>query len=205
MSELNTESNSQLINIGDRLRKLREARGLSIRSLSQKCGLAVNTLSLIENGKTSPSINTLTKITKSLGIPITAFFDASITKGDIGFIKKRTALRNNYDYGEVIDLGSQKTTHPILPFLLTIDPQSNMGNGLITHPGYEFVYCLTGKLEYVINSESFHLEFGDSLLFDASLPHNWQNNTDEAARLLMILYPLISSESILKNQFPDTS
>ena len=204
MSELNIKNNSQFFNIGDRLRKLREARGISIRSLSKKCGLAVNTLSLIENEKTSPSVNTLSKIAESLGIPITAFFDYSITKSDIGFTKISEAFIVKYVFGKVVDLGSQKTVHPILPYLLIINPKSKQCNDLMTHSGYEFVYCFAGKIEFVINSNIYSLEIGDSLLFDASLTHNYQNNSDEPASLLITIFPIFSADSIHKYHFPVT-
>ncbi len=86
------KKNYQTIDIGKSLRKLREGRNLSLRSLSEISGLAVNTLSLIENGKTSPSVNTLSKIAKALEIPITAFFDSDTEKSDIGFTAKSTVV-----------------------------------------------------------------------------------------------------------------
>ena len=62
------------VDVGGRLRALREARQLSIRALAEASGLAVNTLSLIENGRTSPSVSTLQQIAVALSLPITAFF-----------------------------------------------------------------------------------------------------------------------------------
>jgi transcriptional regulator with XRE-family HTH domain len=190
-------SNTQTIDIGESLRKLREGRNLSIRSLSELCGLAVNTLSLIENGKTSPSVNTLTKIAKALEIPITAFFDSDTEKSDIGFTEKNAAHSFEFNHGKYIDLGSQKTSHPIGPYLINILPMSNMDIKFISHPGYEFALCLNGSIEYLINEKSYRLESGDSILFDATLPHYWHNPSESPTHFLLVLYPIKSTKSTL--------
>ncbi|MFO7583430.1 MAG: helix-turn-helix transcriptional regulator [Anaerolineales bacterium] len=60
----------QDIDVGSRLRVIRTNQGLSIRALAERSGLNVNTLSLIENGKTSPSVSTLQALAQSLAVPI---------------------------------------------------------------------------------------------------------------------------------------
>ena len=58
------------INVGQRLRELRAKQSLSIRSLAELSGLNFNTLSLIENSKTSPSVSTLQQLSRALGVPL---------------------------------------------------------------------------------------------------------------------------------------
>src|SRR3989304_10540717 len=62
------------VDVGLSLRTLREECGFSLRALAEKSGLSVNTLSLIENRKTSPSVGTLQKISAALQVPMIAFF-----------------------------------------------------------------------------------------------------------------------------------
>ena len=62
------------IDVGSRLRMLRAGASLSIRALAEMSELNVNTLSLIENGKTSPSVSTLQQLAGALGVPVTEFF-----------------------------------------------------------------------------------------------------------------------------------
>jgi len=197
MSEIEMKNSSQTIDIGKSLRNIRGTRNLSIRSLSELCGLAVNTLSLIENGKTSPSVKTLSKIANALELPITAFFDSSAARSDIGFTEKSARISIEYDYGKYIDLGSQKTSHPIGPFLIHLSAKGNTEIKLITHPGYEFAFCLTGSLEYLIQNKSYRLEYRDSLLFDATIPHYWHNPSELPTHFLLIFYPIKSIESTL--------
>ena len=62
------------VDVASRLRELREARGISMRTLAAKSGLSPNALSMIERSKTSPSVSTLYKLADALGVSITAFF-----------------------------------------------------------------------------------------------------------------------------------
>ncbi len=62
------------VDVGQRLKTLREERGISMRTLARNSGLSANALSMIERGLTSPSISTLFKIATALGVPITDFF-----------------------------------------------------------------------------------------------------------------------------------
>ena len=64
-SDISGESNNP-IDVGSRLRMLRAGASLSIRALAEMSGLNVNTLSLIENGKTSPSVSTLQQLAGAL-------------------------------------------------------------------------------------------------------------------------------------------
>ena len=74
-SNLSLSQPSTEVNVGRRLRELRIERGLSIRALAEQSGLNVNTLSFIENGKTSPSVSTLQQVAAALELPINAFFE----------------------------------------------------------------------------------------------------------------------------------
>ena len=74
----NDDSSSQTpteVLVGRNLRDLRTKRGLSLRALAELSGLNVNTLSLVENGKSSPSVGTLQQLAQALNVPITTFFE----------------------------------------------------------------------------------------------------------------------------------
>ena len=75
------------VDVGRCLRRLRDGRDLSIRALAEQSGLNVNTLSLIENGKSSPSVSTLQQLASALAVPITAFFEMDIPKNMISYQK----------------------------------------------------------------------------------------------------------------------
>ncbi len=66
--------------VGQRLRELRQQKNLSVRALASLSGLAINTLSMIENGRTSPSVSTLQVLARALEVPIASFFERRRSK-----------------------------------------------------------------------------------------------------------------------------
>ena len=71
------------------------------------------------------------------------------------------------------------------PFLLYVEA-GVMSQPRVTHPGQEFVYCMSGVIEYIVDGRSYLLQSGDSLLFEGRLPHCWHNPTDDVAVVLMV-------------------
>lgn len=177
------------INVGRCLRRLRSQRGLSMRALAGQSGLNINTLSLIENGKTSPSIATLQMLASALETPITAFFDTGVSKNEIAYHKACQRPKAAFAYGMLEDLGAGMISQGAEPFLVIMEPHANSGPVQIVHTGREFVFCLEGKLTYTIDNQEYLLEPGDSLLFEAHLPHRWQNSDFVPTRSLLVLCP----------------
>jgi transcriptional regulator with XRE-family HTH domain len=177
------------VSVGHRLRELRAARGLSIRALAEQSGLNVNTLSMIENGKTSPSVSTLQQVATALGAPITAFFETETHLRSIVYKKAQDHQSANFVHGTLADLGSGFSRHGLEPFVVNLAPHADSGDASIVHTGLEFVYCLEGCIIYEVEGEAFTLYAGDSLLFEAHLPHRWQNAGDVPSRSLLILCP----------------
>jgi len=189
------------INVGGQLRELRVKSGLSIRALAELSGLNVNTLSLIENGKTSPSVSTLQQLAKSLQVPITAFFESAPLQKSIVFQKADQRLRATFFHGTLEDLGGGMTLHGGSPLLVALEPGADSGPAPIVHTGDEFVFCLEGCLTYAIEEQSFLLEPGDSLIFEAHLPHRWGNAGEIPSRSLLILCPTDENDHPTERHF----
>jgi transcriptional regulator with XRE-family HTH domain len=189
------------VNVGRALRALRLERGLSIRALAEKSGLAVNTLSLIQNQKTSPSVATLQQLAAALEIPITAFFKNDSPKCRISYIKAHERIGAAFAHGMLEDLGAGLSDRTVEPFVVTIKPNANSGVQPIVHTGHEFVFCLEGRFAYTIEDNTYLLEPGDSLLFESHLPHSWHNTEAVPARSLLVLCPLDSRDKPTERHF----
>jgi DNA-binding XRE family transcriptional regulator len=187
--------------VGCCLRKLRARRGLSIRSLAEQSGLNVNTLSLIENSKTSPSISTLQQLASALDVPITAFFEIDTPKHNISYQKMGQRPRAAFAHGTLEDLGAGLTLHGGQPFLVTLEPKAYSGSIPIVHTGLELVFCLEGHLSYTIEEQIYSLDPGDSLLFEAYLPHCWQNTGETPSRSLLIMCPTDENDRPTERHF----
>jgi transcriptional regulator with XRE-family HTH domain len=178
------------IDVGRRLRELRAGRGLSIRSLAEQSGLNVNTLSLIENRRTSPSVSTLQQLAQTLQVHISAFFETD--HGDKLVVHQKAGARPHaaVTHGSIEDLGAGMPRFGAEPLIVTLAPNADSGKTPIVHTGREFVYCLEGHIAYSVDSETYLLEPGDSLLFEAYLPHHWKNMDSAPSRNLLVLCPL---------------
>ncbi len=170
-----SSANAISVDVGSRLRFLREERGLSIRALARASGISANALSMIERGRTSPSVSTLYKVAKALDVPITTLFESTLEKEKIVFRKAGERTRVPFTRGVWEGLGGEMFVGRVEPFALTLESGASSGPEPIVHTGHEFVVCLRGQLEYQVESQIFHLEAGDSLLFAAHLIHRWRN------------------------------
>lgn len=187
------DSKSARVDVGGNLRRLRMARRISIRGLAERSGLAVNTLCLIENGKSSPSVSTLQQLAYSLGIPVLAFFDDLEPSCQVILTKSGNRNKTNVECGYLEDLATGSTFSVMAPFVITLEPSMGSGSEDIVHAGYEFIYCLKGNLIYTIDGERFNISVGDSLMFAAHLPHQWHNETTEVAQYILVF----SSEEVV--------
>lgn len=179
----------QEVDVGAGLRKLREEKGHSLRHLAEISGLAANTLSLIENGKSSPSVKTLQKLAQALGVPLTAFFESGAPRKRIAHVRAddRTSIR--METGMLEDLGTSVTECNIEPYLLTLYPYAISEPPASVHTGHEFIFCLEGSLEYIVDNNKYLLEMGDSLFFEAHLPHRWLNPGNQITKAILMLCP----------------
>jgi transcriptional regulator with XRE-family HTH domain len=178
------------IDVGRRLREIRAMRDLSLRALAEKSGLNVNTLSLIENRRTSPSVSTLQHLAQTLQVNISAFFETD--HGDQLVVHQTAGNRPRaaFTHGSIEDLGAGMPRFGVEPFIVTLAPNADSGKTPIVHTGREFVYCLEGQITYSVDTENFLLKPGDSLLFEAYLPHHWKNMGATPSRNLLLLCPL---------------
>jgi transcriptional regulator with XRE-family HTH domain len=175
------------VNIGERLRELREARNISMRTLAARSGLSANALSVIERGKASPSVSTLYKLADALGISITVFFETDLERKQVVFLKSDARPHVSFTRGVFEGLGGEQFMGRVEPFMLTLENSANSGPRSMAHTGHEFVFCLRGELEYQVERQIFHLGPGDSLLFAAHLKHKWKNPGKTVATAIIII------------------
>jgi len=187
--------------VGRRLRAMRKARGLSMRALAERSDLSVNTLSLIENGKTSPSVSTLQQLAQSLKVPITAFFEEKTANERVVYQKAGERQRIFFSHGQMENLGEGLPRQGAEPFITILEPGADSDRSPVVHTGREFVYCLEGQITYTIDGETYPLSPGDSILFDAYLPHSWRNTAPTPSSALLILCPMDSRDNPTERHF----
>jgi len=183
--------------VGEKIKRLREGAGLSIEQLGESTGLDPGELRKIEEDMISPALGVLVKICDGLGVRLGHFFDQgprklySLFRSGDEKVATRFADKDGKDFGyEYHSLGSEKRNRFMEPFLITIEPSASSVEleELSTHSGEEFAYVLEGKIEVQLQEQTFVLEPGDSIYYDASVPHRVTHQGDAAARVLAVVY-----------------
>lgn len=173
--------------VGQRIRMLREMRGLSLRAMAERCDLSVNAISRIERGENSPTVASLQQIATALNVPITEFFRPSEQR-TIVHVRRANRMRAQHGGMSIESLGAGLTNQQLEPFIVAMLPGAGVDTKPITHNGQEFVYCVEGTINYQVGKEIFTLSAGDSLLFEASQPHVFRNESDRPALILLVFH-----------------
>lgn len=173
--------------VGQKIREIRKSRRLSIRALSEMSGLSVNTLSLVENGKTSPSVHTLQQLAHSLNLPIITFFESDRSRKRVVYQKAGERQQIVFPHGHMERLHTGVPPAGYEPFVTKLEVGANSGETPVTYPGREFIYCLEGHITYFIGDEVYPLTPGDSLIFDAHTPHVWRNTASTRSSALLVI------------------
>ncbi|HEY4694089.1 MAG TPA: cupin domain-containing protein [Bellilinea sp.] len=175
------------IDVGLRLKHLRDERGISMRALARNSGLSANALSMIERGLTSPSVSTLNKLAGALEVPVTAFFRSEPDRNTVVHLKAAQRTRVPFNRGLWEGLGGERFAGRIEAFMITLEANASSGPHGMLHTGAEFVFCLRGTVEYEVDGTTYILETGDSLIFAAQLLHKWRNPGSTVANAIIVI------------------
>ncbi|HVP21839.1 MAG TPA: helix-turn-helix domain-containing protein [Anaerolineaceae bacterium] len=182
------------VDVGTRLKQLREERHTSMRALAKASNLSANALSMIERGLTSPSVSTLSKLAGALEVPITAFFRREPERQNIVFRplsdRKQVPLKS----GLWEDLGGDAFSERMEAFNLSLDAGGNSGQHAMMHSGCEFVLIVSGQLDYEVEEKCYHMQAGDSLLFTANLKHRWSNPGPGATNATIVIASFVNGD-----------
>lgn len=190
------------LSLGAKLRAIRDERHLSQRELAQQAGLSPNAVSMIERDEHSPSVATLQSLAAALHVRMSYFFEDEKPR-PVLHLKAQARPAITGKGVKIEGMGVELQRQEMKPFCITLAPQSHSGDRQVVHTGHEFVYCLKGKIEYIIDGEVYRLEAGDILMFEAHLPHIWRNPSAEEAEFLLVLQSPGASEEPVKRHFSD--
>jgi transcriptional regulator with XRE-family HTH domain len=183
--------------VGERIRSLRTARGISARTLAKTLGISPSAVSQIERGVLQPSVSRLIAITDALGVPLVAAFDPASDHpaepaGPSGFTLQRAGQSPDI----VLDSGVSfrrltPGTSPGVDYFESIYPPGTAAHGadgLFHHEGYEVGTVVSGELTIDFEAERVILRAGDAISYPCSVPHRLHNagTTDAVAHWLIV-------------------
>ncbi|TVP87323.1 MAG: cupin domain-containing protein [Pseudomonadaceae bacterium] len=178
--------------LGLQIRRQRQAQGLKITDVSRIAGISQGMLSKIENAQVSTSLDTLTRLCDVLGLPMSKLFSQYDQQGG------GALLVSSGEGLEVVRRGTEKGhTYQLLnhtrgpkksfeAYLITMDDAAEEFP-TFSHPGTEFIHLLEGRLIYRHGNQLYPMGPGDSLTFDAEVPHGPETLVEVPLRLLSIM------------------
>jgi XRE family transcriptional regulator, regulator of sulfur utilization len=176
--------------VGVRVRALREAMDLSLRDLADRCGVSAPMLSQVERGETSPTLSVAAKIASGLDLTLSQLL--RLDEGQHVVVnragKRRRYSHGGHQYEELTPpLPGQRadvSLHALKPGAMT----GAKGDPPMHEPGSrETVVVLEGDLTLVIEGAPHELAEGDSVTFDADLPHHFENQGPEPTRFVAVI------------------
>jgi transcriptional regulator with XRE-family HTH domain len=176
--------------LAKKIHNIRVHKKLTLVKIAESTGFTKSYLSLIESGKKSPPIATLSKIAQALGVDIAAFFEEKSLKDRMTLVRKderEVVVRDGTSFGYQYEtIASAKRQKRMEPFVVT-HPLVIEEMGWFDHEGEELLYVLEGKLKFFYGEEEFLLTAGDSVYFDPSVPHRGETVGRKRAKTLVVI------------------
>lgn len=186
--KLNQGKKGMPLDLGKRLRAIREEKSISLSQLAEKTGYTKSFISQVEKNKTSPSISSLLRITDTLGIKPQEILHREGTSDKI-MVKKseRDRYFHKKSKAQFEFLFTKNPTRKMEPLFVTIEAGGCSDS--YSHDGEEFGTVLKGTLELTVGNETFLLEEGDCVYFNSQVQHHWRNKGPDEVVALWITTP----------------
>jgi len=183
------------VQVGDHIRKFREARGITLQQLAEKTGFSSALISQIENRMVSPPLGTLVKIANAFDTSVSAFIGGkeerafSIVRKEDRTTVSRVGLKESGKFAYTYEaLGAGKAGRKMEPFLVRLQPLLERNVARNSHEGEEFLFVLSGKVEVFLDKYSDVLSEGDCIYYNSSIPHHVHSTDEREALILAVLY-----------------
>ena len=180
-------------NLGSRIHKAREMRGLTLQDLSSRTGITMETLERVEANQMIPPLGELIKLGKALEMKMGYFISPgtekpmSVVHADKRPVVSRHGKKRSEQYGYSYEsLAPEKGNRFMEPFLITMVPSDV--KELSTHDGQEFIFVLEGEMRAQVGDQVEILKAGDAVYYDSSRPHLVKCYGDKPAKILAVLY-----------------
>lgn len=176
--------------IGSRVRALREAMDLSLRDLAERTQVSPPMLSQVERGETSPTLAVAERIAGGLDLTLSQLLRLDeeghvvVTRAGEGRSRRRKGHRIEELTPPLPGQRADVSRHRLVPAAATGRP----GDPPLHEPGArETAVVLSGTATLVVDGERYELKEGDSVTFDADLPHHFSNDGDVDAEFLAVV------------------
>lgn len=178
-----------MMNFAQHLRKLREERGLSQRELARLSGVSNGTISLIEQGRSDPTLGLMMKILDGIGVSVADFFSAPQSDPEQIFFSGQDMVDLGRGHVRYLQPGSNADNRLIQLLWERYEPGSSTGTAPLVHDGEECGFIIKGRVEIRVGDQVRVLGPGDAYYFKSTTPHRFRNVGDEPAEVISACTP----------------
>jgi transcriptional regulator with XRE-family HTH domain len=191
-----TESADEL-QLGPRLRALRESRDWSIQRLAREAGVSPATIFKIEKDRMVPSITVLLKLSRALDYPVAEILDekqAAPQRRDFAVFRRKDRPRFRFtEFPVTIErLVGGLSDRQLEAGIYVVDKGGTSLRDSLTHPGEKIYFVVSGKVKVDLDGQTHVLEEGDAVHLKGSVPHRWENAADGPSRMMFVMTPPLS-------------
>jgi transcriptional regulator with XRE-family HTH domain len=184
------------LQIGFKVRRLRQERRMTLQDLADATGLSKPLLSQIENEQVIPPLGTLLRISKAFKVGLHLFFEAEgqnekciLTRaGESRRMYRRPAQDESPQPYAYHSLAFGKKHRNMEPFLIEFEPRQYQDGLQVSHEGEEFLFLIEGALELHYGEQIMTMAPGDSVYYDSSEPHGYVATGDGPTRAVAVIY-----------------
>jgi transcriptional regulator with XRE-family HTH domain len=170
--------------VGQRIRRLRQRDGTSLRRQAELAGVSPSALSVLENGRGGMSLAALQRVANHFGLSITELLAAPPkTDGSsdetallVELFEECAAMTVAVQRGDgtLYQLLGAGSGHLLQPYVLSFLPEGYASDP-IGHSGEEFAYVVVGAVDLLLSEEVHRLRQGDAVRFRTETPHSFRN------------------------------
>jgi transcriptional regulator with XRE-family HTH domain len=177
------------LDIGERLRELRDRAGLSQRALATRAGVTNGMISLVEKNQTSPSVATLKKILDAFPMSLAEFFATSEPSPRSVFFRAADLVEIAGGAISYRQVGARLDGRALQILHERLAPGADTGAAMLRHAGEEGGVVVRGEMELTVGGESRILRAGDAYAFESTVPHRFRNVGREPCELVSACTP----------------
>ncbi|MEM1154146.1 MAG: cupin domain-containing protein [Pseudomonadota bacterium] len=179
------------MDVGNRLREVREQAGLSQRELAKRAGVTNSAISMIEKNSVSPSVSSLKKVLSGLPMSLMTFFDSEeMEVAGIPVVYSQDDFLESMVDGIQWQLIGKSYPDRAMSFMTeSMPPGTDTGEEMYQHEGEEAGYIVEGALELTVDGQVYTLHAGQGYYFDSRRPHRFRNPFDKICTLVSCTTP----------------
>ena len=178
------------------IKQIRETKKLSMREIAKRAGVTASLISQIENGRVSPSVETLFALATAMQVPVAHFFAVSdggtgnpsqmLTRTDRRIIRKLERRTLSLETGIVWESLTNEETSSVRFIEILYPPGGRSAKLMLRHTGRDFLVVMEGEITVQLEFQNYTLKAGDSMWFDAIIPHQFCNESSTPTRLISV-------------------